>query len=390
LLSNFSHIPKSAGATATSRSFAHPGERKKESFMRLVGADYLRLAALLSIIMFHVSLENAQFAKLSSSPTKPIDVLLIASTIFDNRTLAILSFLLLFLRHSDEPYWLVLVHRAKRLLVPYFAWTSIYPFLGFGLAALKGQSDAYAAALSHVGFWVSGYLLATTTEHLHFLPTLFILTIIYPFYKIPLSLPLAIPLIAAASAIRASLEFLIIGERYTPTARDLVALTGARVLEYLPLGIFAFALSKAARDGYAGVPLRSTVVIIGILIVASILLTTSHLVLYMGQPGGQVAWLCFQAVFGTITMSLTTLLTLAIGRRMFSPPTLREIVHFVSQRSLGIFLLHPFFIDLFDTIVGQPNAYALALIAPKFLFAFACSFLASSALLQTKGLRAIV
>ncbi len=73
--------------------------------VRLIGADRLRLATLLSIVFFHVVLTDLQFAHVTSAPdiAAAFDSLVVVSTVFDNRSLVILSFFLLFIRERDTP-----------------------------------------------------------------------------------------------------------------------------------------------------------------------------------------------------------------------------------------------------------------------------------------------
>jgi surface polysaccharide O-acyltransferase-like enzyme len=355
---------------------------------RLAGADCLRFAALLSIILFHVALEDTQFARGPSGPTEWFDVLMVASTVFDNRTLAILSFFLLFIRYEEAPYSRIMARRAKRLLLPYFAWMAIYPLLDFGLAAVKGESHAYIADAWQFNFWLSRNFLATT-EHLFFLPTLFLATLILPLYKVALPLKTAVALLATASVVRVTAEFLIIGNVYAPTIRDLILLSSARVLEYLPLGVFAFALLKATHTD-ANLRWRSCAALVLVLVAASILLKPWHLVAILGEGTGRMVWLIAQASFGTVSMCLAAFVVLVLGNRLGKDSPAERWGPILSRRALGIFVLHPFFINTFDTIIGEPEAYALWLVAPKVLFAFVCSFLSTSILGQTKGLRAIV
>jgi hypothetical protein len=349
--------------------------------VRFAGADWLRWAALLSIILFHVVLADAQFAKTARSPGA-FDGLLVASAIFDNRSLAILSFFLLFLHHDSAPYGETIARRARRLLLPYLAWTSIYPLLNLGLALLKGESQAYIAEISRASFWLSGYFLAATTPHLHFLPTLLVLTLFYPFYRMRLPLTAAIALLAVTSALRTTVEFFVIGEVYAPDIHDLVLLSAGRILEYLPLGIFAFGLLTAAGSG--GIRWQIAVASIAVLVAASILLKPAHLIFLFGETG-HAGWLIVQAALGTVAMCLAAQLALSIDGGSRHP-----VAESIRPMAFGIFLLHPFFIDTFDAIVGAPAAYGLSMVVPKFLFALACSFLATAILVQTKGLRAIV
>jgi hypothetical protein len=61
-----------------------------------------------------------------------------------------------------------------------------------------------------------------------------------------------------------------------------------------------------------------------------------------------------------------------------------------SQRALALFLVHPFFSDVFDAIVTAPDAYSVPMAIPKFAFVLFSSLFASTILVGTRGLRWIV
>jgi fucose 4-O-acetylase-like acetyltransferase len=357
---------------------------------RLPGADVLRVAALFSIVLFHIVLEDAQFARAAATPVNSYDALLVISTIFDNRTLAIVSFLLLLTRDDNLSYGATIARRARRLLVPYFAWTSIYPFLDLGLAAARGQSHAYLARISDVAFWLSGYFLAATTPHLHFLPTLFLLTLIFPFYRRDMPLAVVIALLAAASAVRVLVEFIVIGDKFAPTIRDFAVLSGARLFEYLPLGLVAFVLSKDTTKKAGRLGWKTSAATIAVLVLASIAMKPAYFLDATGMITERLIWFVTQAILGAVIMCVAARATLAFGNTVAEKSIARELGQAFSERSFGVFLLHPFFIETFDTIIGMPKAYDPLLIAPKLLFSLICALLASSVLIQTKGLRTIV
>ncbi len=357
---------------------------------RWPGADWLRLAALLSIICFHVVLRDALFARAMSLPTAgTFDTFIVASTVFDNRSLAILSFFLLFARHDDAPYGEMILRRAKRLLLPYVAWTAIYPFLDLVAALLNGQATIHIERISSLRFWISGFFLATMKEHLHFLPTLFALTLVLPIYRVTVPFLGTIVLIVAASIIRTAAEFFIIGSVYSPSVRDLILLSGLRLLEYLPLGVFAFGLYRTADQEYTS--LRSLgIASIGALLLSSVLLTPERLGAIANPTRAQILWLIAQAVCGTIVMCLAAHAMLRANRGSSSRLMTAGLGQFIEERALAIFLIHPFFIDLFEAIIGAPRALSLPMLIPKVIFALLCSVLSSSVLIHMKGLRTVV
>jgi hypothetical protein len=358
--------------------------------IRIIGADLLRLASLLSIILFHVVLKDAQFAAATGSPQgQTFDALIGVSTVFDNRSMAILSLYLLLLRHGDAPYPVMMAERARRLLVPYIAWTLLYPFLDLATAGLAGQQLAFAHVLD-LRFWYSAVFLAMAKGHLHFLPTLLVLTALLPVYKSKLSLPLAIVLLASASAIRAGAEVFIVGDVYDPSVADLAALSILRTIEYLPLGFLAFAIVQQPLRVRRPRWFAQVAMAVIALVALSVWLEPEQFSL-LGAAMGRLTWSVAQAVLGTVAMVLA-----AQGVLMGSGVTIGEnarlgiLGRMFSQRALGLFLVHPFFSDVFDAIVTAPDAYSVPMAIPKFAFVLFSSLFASTILVGTRGLRWIV
>jgi hypothetical protein len=358
---------------------------------RYIGADWLRSLTLLSIILFHVVWQDAQFAKAASlATTEWFDVFLVVSTIFDNRSLVVLSFFLLFAAGGAATYNLTIMRRAKRLLVPYLAWTSIYPWLDLALSAVSGRYQTHIARISSFDFWLSGFFLGTVKEHLHFLPTLFGLTLIFPLFKMTCPIIVAIALIVAASVVRAVGESFIVGDILAPAVPipDLVFLSGMRVIEYLPLGVFAFALARATNNAHSGRWRIATAALCAIVAV-SIAMKPTYLIGTSAGATARMPWLIAQAALGTVVMCLAARLILLVPSDRASSVA-NDFGRFVEERGLAIFLMHPFFVDLFNVIIGTPEAYSWVMATPKLLFAIVCSLLSSSVLIRTAGLRAIV
>jgi hypothetical protein len=217
-----------------------------------------------------------------------------------------------------------------------------------------------------------------------------VLTLIFPIYKVRLPLTGAIALIVTAATIRTLAELFIIGDVYSPTIRDLILLSGLRIVEYLPLGIFAFVLSRTIGEGQMRSRRFGTAAVGVFLILASGALTPERLGGLSDPMAVRMVWLIFQAVCGASIMCLAVHVTLSAYRGVLPRSMNAGLGQLLQERALAIFLVHPFFIDLFETIVGAPDAFSLPMLAPKLLFAVVCSILLSSVLVQTRGLRKIV
>jgi hypothetical protein len=96
-------------------------------------------------------------------------------------------------------------------------------------------------------------------------------------------------------------------------------------------------------------------------------------------------------MLGTVAMVLAAQgVLLGVGFEVRADERLGVLGRIFSERSLALFLVHPFFCDVFDAIVTAPIAYDVRMVIPKFTFVLVSSLFASSVLVRTRGLRAIV
>jgi hypothetical protein len=225
---------------------------------------------------------------------------------------------------------------------------------------------------------------------LHFLPTLFVLTLLFPAYKLKIPLPATIMLLCATSASRAVIESQIIGDVYSPSPEALIVLSGARILEYAPLGILSFTLVEGMRgDMYIAEKSMIHVIIILALLILSAWLEPIQLD-RVSANHGRLTWLVIEAALGTLMMCLAAQSVLLGSGRSTGDRNIGKFGHVISERALAIFLIHPFFGDFFDNVIGAPNAHNLAMVVPKLVFIIVCSILSSSLLIRVRYLRAIV
>ncbi len=79
--------------------------------------------------------------------------------------------------------------QARRLLVPFVFWTLFYAFFKLLKASQFGYIETATAALFNPLNWLDYFVLGTSQYHMHFLPTLFILILFYPLYKLAAKYP---------------------------------------------------------------------------------------------------------------------------------------------------------------------------------------------------------
>jgi peptidoglycan/LPS O-acetylase OafA/YrhL len=346
---------------------------------RFEGADRLRFAALLTIVAFHVVLRSAQIEALARLPPSRLeDALIGGATLFDNRSLAILSLYLLLVRHRDRPVTETLTERVHRLLVPYVAWTVAYALLDFCLAALTGNAKEGARVIGDLGYWMRGLVFATTTPHLHFLPTLLFLTLLLPLTRIPLPIAAGIALLCVAAALRILLEVLLIPHGLPETAGPaiLAPLMAGRIIESLPAGFLA---ARLALGPAITVRARISAGVGALLAITIAMLLPTDLFEPVAQGGVPLGLMLTQAEFGTLAMALAAiaLLTAPAGR-----PSRSSIAAWFAPLAFGVFLVHPFINEAFDILV--PLRTGPEMLAIRFVFVLMASTLIAQILSRSR------
>jgi len=153
---------------------------------RMVWLDCLRLIAGVSIVGLHASSDiNGQpFPDFETS--QRIVPVLFRAVIYVARTelfLLISLFLLcLSLTHRPRGYGATIREQAKRLLIPFLFWTIFYAFYRLIKANSFGYDDAIWTELTTLWHWARYLFLGSVQYHMHFLPTLFGLILLYPLY----------------------------------------------------------------------------------------------------------------------------------------------------------------------------------------------------------------
>lgn len=149
--------------------------------------DALRLLAGLSMVGLHATADaNGQPFPDWPAEDRVIPMLLRA-VLYTARTelFLMISIFLLFLSLSvrPRPYAHVIGEQAKRLLVPFLFWTAFYALYNLIKADSFGYLVSEVSRISSPQAWVGFLSLGTVKYHMHFIPTLFGLVLLYPLYR---------------------------------------------------------------------------------------------------------------------------------------------------------------------------------------------------------------
>lgn len=153
---------------------------------RMVWLDSLRLIAGISIVGLHASSDiNGQPFPDFEITQRVVPVLFRAvSYIARTELFLLISLFLLCLSLDRRPrsYVETIREQIMRLLVPFLFWTAFYAFYRLIKAYAFGYEDAIWAELTSLWHWLRYLSLGSVQYHMHFLPTLFGLILLYPLY----------------------------------------------------------------------------------------------------------------------------------------------------------------------------------------------------------------
>ena len=156
--------------------------------------DIARLSAAFSIIGIHTSTDSQGKAFIDYDVSERIFPVLMRTTseLASTEFFILLAlFLLAFkLERNPMPYIATIKQQVRRLLVPFAFWTIFYAFFVLIKANAFGYLEAKLQSLSLVSTWIDFFLLGKSQYHMHFIPTIFLILLFHPIFKLALKTPL--------------------------------------------------------------------------------------------------------------------------------------------------------------------------------------------------------
>nr|WP_280636607.1 acyltransferase [Shimia sp. R10_1] len=207
--------------------------------------DAMRLFAGVSMVGLHVTADaqGQPFPDVSAAErTVPM---LIRAVLYTARTelFLMISILLLVMALDRAPrsYACVIRQQSRRLLVPFAFWTVFFACYGLLKAHALGYGTVEWARLMTWRGWVGFFLLGDVKYHMHFIPTLFGLLLIYPLYRAAQKAPIFGLLIVVFLLMKQQLDreifALFWGSEWLPYVVRLV-----KIATYSGYGFVAFAI----------------------------------------------------------------------------------------------------------------------------------------------------
>ncbi|MCQ0970510.1 acyltransferase [Paracoccus sp. TK19116] len=317
---------------------------------RMVWFDANRVCAAAGVVLIHSTTDFAgrPFPDASISE-RVIPVLLRSIGEFSGSEMFFLFSLFLLAQRIDRHrpgFREQTVFQAKRLLVPFAFWTLFYGLFRLIKADVQGYAPQYLAELSQLKTWVAFFLLGKSQYHMHFLPTLFAISLFYPVMRLAMRYPmLGVLLFATLGAMNHAQGFLYSID-IAPLVRDyLVRLT--KIFGYVGYGLAAFALYSLWKDGIprgeARLIRRGALYLVLLAYLAT--LPFFGPALMTGAFPVRASW----DYFGHFLMPLL-IFCMFMGSQYASWSPRWSIA---ARYTFGVYLIHPAVIDLFDIAVIQ-------------------------------------
>jgi len=341
--------------------------------LRLTWIDALRVYAALGVVLIHTTTDFAGQPFEEATPGERVGpaVLRVVGELSGSELFFLFSLFLLAwkLDRRDMSWSTSALDQAKRLLIPFLAWTVFYAFFRLCKATEFNYSAAILAELSQVKSWVQYLVLGSAQYQLHFLPEFFLISLFVPLIRSGARYPLAGFFLVPALFVMNDVQGWLWGNIQDPNLRDYL-LRAVKILCYTGYGLAAFALfgvwkrqlDKPASEAIARLAILS-----------SIILFTGTLT-YAGMLVAKGNWgirppTAFYAHF----LMPVAVFSIFLGLQYWPwSPMYSRLARF----SFGLYLVHPIFIDAIDIALHR-SGLALdptVMVVGKFTVAATLSF----------------
>ena len=319
---------------------------------RLAWIDALRVYAALGVVLIHTTTDFAGQPFAGASPGQRVGpaALRMVGELSGSELFFLFSlFLLAWKLDRRNLSWAALaLDQAKRLLVPFLAWTIFYAFFRLCKAAEFNYSAAIVSELGQAKYWAQYLVLGSAQYQLHFLPSFFLLSLFFPLIRAGERYPLAGFFLIPALFIMNDVQGWLWGNVWDPDIRDYLV-RAVKILCYTGYGLAAFALfgvwkrqlDKPASEAIARLAILSSIILfMGTLAYAGVLVAKGNW--GVRPPTAFYAhFLLPVAVFSIF---------LGLQHRSWSP-----IYSRLARFSFGLYLVHPIFIDAIDIALHRSS-----------------------------------
>ncbi|WP_027136365.1 acyltransferase [Geminicoccus roseus] len=330
---------------------------------RFAWLDTLRLLAGICIVAVHSTSNPAGNPFPNFPEGERIAPILFRSIVYIARTelFLIISVFLLMMALDRRPrsYGTVIREQARRLLVPFAFWVVVYAFYRLIKAARFGYAASILTDLADPWSWAGYLLLGNVQYHMHFLPTLFGMILLFPAYRLAVRLPiLGVSVLIFLSA-KLVLDQWVYGTLSgSPWLEYVVRLV--KILTYGGYGILAasfYGILKRDFDTETGRQIFGVVLLLGAALFMVKLVHAYQIIktgtwVFTFTPGYWADYLMPPLLFlGIMSM-----------RHLNWPPIFSRLAPF----SFGIYLMHPLLMDLVEIMIAPWNLVPWQMVSLKF------------------------
>lgn len=345
---------------------------KVTSQSRFAWLDTLRVLAGVCIVAVHSTSDPAG----NPFPAFPVDErvapILFRSLVYIARTelFLIISLFLLIMAIDRRPrsYGMVVREQIRRLLLPFAFWVVFYAFYRLIKASHFGYGGAILAELANPWSWVGYFLLGNVQYHMHFLPTLFGMVLLYPAYRLAVRRPeIGIVVILCLWAKLAVDQWLYANLGGTPYLEYLVRFV--KIVTYGGYGLLAasfYGLLKRDFDSDTGRQIFSAVLLVGAIL---FLVKLAHA--FQIIKTGTWAYTFTPGFWADYLMPGVLFLAILSMRHARWPALFSRIAAY----SFGIYLVHPVVMDLVEIMIAPWGLRPWQMVAFKFPLALSGTLL---------------
>ena len=350
---------------------------------RMVWIDGLRLIAGVSMVGLHASSDiNGQpFPDFSiwdrSGPVFFRSIMYLART----ELFIIISLFLLFMSLDNRPrgYCAVVLEQSKRLMRPFLFWVVFYAFYRLIKAYFFGYEDAIWTQLADPVEWLGYFILGDVHYHMHFLPTLFGLVLLYPVCLIAIEKPWIGLLVLLGLFAKREVDIWLWSHASSiPVADYLIRFV--KIVTYLGYGLVAAAAlgiyKKIGRDGGL-VPYFKAILFTGAVLYLLKLVYSFRVIEYGNWQFG------YAPGFWADFLMPVVLFFLCMSSRRINRFT---VLSRLAPYSFGIYLVHPIFLDIAEIALWNAALSPMVFVLLKTIWAVSLSSVLVVVLSRTSSL----
>jgi len=312
---------------------------------RMVWFDANRVMAALGIVLIHctVDFSGEPFAQVNASERLgPVIIRAIAEFSGSEMFFFFSLFLVAFkLDRRGNDYSRIVGDQAQRLIAPFLFWTVFYAFFRLLKAWTFGYEGAILSELAQPQSWLGYLVLGSAEYHLHFLPSLFLIVLLYPCMRAAARYPLLglliVPLLGGMDYVQSYLW----GHVTDPDLRDYLV-RAVKVLGYVGYGMAAFALYSLWRDGLprgeARLIRNTSLFVLVCLVIAGVPYYSDAI------AAGKWPVLTSFSLYAHLLMPIAVFSVFMGSQYASWSPLWSRLARY----SFGVYLAHPIFVDLFD------------------------------------------